>query len=594
MGFVDQLKSQLDIVDVVGHYVRLKRNGASPRHVGLCPFHTEKTPSFGVHSVHQFYKCFGCDAKGDLIKFVMEIEGTTFWESLKLLSDRYGIPMPPRQRPDDPEARSRDALFEMHEIAARTFEENLNGPAGADARRYLEKRGVSPGASREFRLGLADARGQQLVQRLQRFGPELMEESGLIAKRQESAGFYDRFRNRLIFPIHNESGKVIAFGGRALGQDDQPKYLNSPETKIYRKTFVLYNLHRAKAQARKLDRMILVEGYMDVIGIYQAGIQNVVASCGTSLTNEQVRSIKRQIAQTEANAGHVVVNFDPDAGGARGTERSINLLLAEGLRVNILTLPGDADPDEFIQQQGVDNYRRLADSAPTYFRWLADVARAKFDMQSAEGRVQAFHFLLPSLQRVHDKLERAALVNEVSSYLGIDPQLIREQFRRASPDEGAIRRVAAISSSVPPNERLLLSCILQSEDARSAVLHYLGQGGVPGNLQLKSIFETMLAMRSGGSAFTLATLIDRLHERDQKIVGELTFQDASIDSQSATAQAIHCLKALEIKSIDDQRSILRRRIRDVENEGRLEEALRLADELQKMENERRQKRNGPS
>jgi DNA primase len=593
MDFVDQLKSQLDIVDVVGHYVRLKRNGSSPRHVGLCPFHTEKTPSFGVHSVHQFYKCFGCDAKGDLIKFVMEIEGTTFWESLKLLADRYGIPMPQR-RPDDPEARSRDALFEMHEIAARTFEENLNGPGGAEARRYLEKRGVSPEASREFRLGLADARGQQLVQRLQRFGPDLMEESGLIAKRQEGAGFYDRFRNRLIFPIHNESGKVIAFGGRALGADDQPKYLNSPETKIYRKTFVLYNLHRAKAQARKLDRMILVEGYMDAIGIYQAGIQNVVASCGTSLTNEQVRSIKRQIAQTEANAGHAVVNFDPDAGGARGTERSINLLLAEGLRVNVLTLPGDADPDEFIQQHGVDAYRRLVDSAPTYFRWLADVARSKFDMQGAEGRVQAFQFIWPSLQRVHDKLERAALVNEMSSYLGIDPQLIREQFRRASPDESAIRRVAAISSSIPPNERLLLSCVLQSEDARSAVLHYLGTGGVPGNLQLKAIFETMLVMQNGGSPFTLTTLVDRLHERDQRIVGELTFQDASISAESATAQAIHCLKALETKSIDDQRSALRRRIREVENEGKLEEALRLADELQEMENRQRLRTNGSS
>ena len=594
MDFVDQLKSQLDIVDVVGHYVRLKRNGASPRHVGLCPFHTEKTPSFGVHSVHQFYKCFGCDAKGDLIKFVMEIEGVTFWESLKLLSDRYGIPMPQRQRSDDPEARSRDALFEMHEIAARTFEENLNGSAGADARRYFEKRGVSPESSREFRLGLADARGQELVQRLQRFGSELMEESGLVAKRQESSGFYDRFRNRLMFPIHNESGKVIAFGGRALGPDDQPKYLNSPETKIYRKTFVLYNLHRAKAQARKLDRMILVEGYMDVIGIYQAGIQNVVASCGTSLTNEQVRSIKRQIAQTEASGGHVIVNFDPDAGGARGTERSINLLLAEGLRINVLTLPADADPDEFIQQQGVEAYGRLADSAPTYFRWLADVARAKFDMQGAEGRVQAFQFLWPSLQRVHDKLERAALVNEISSYLGIDPQLIREQFRRAAPDEGAIRRAAAISSSVPPNERLLLSCILQSEDARSAVLHYLGQSGIPANLQLKNIFEAMLAMRNGGSPFTLTTLVDRLQDRDQKIVGELTFQDASIDPESATAQAIHCLKALEMKSVDDQRAALRRRIRDVEHEGKLEEALRLADELQKMENEQRPKRNGHS
>jgi DNA primase len=599
MDFVDQLKSQLDIVDVVGHYVRLKRNGASPRHVGLCPFHTEKTPSFGVHRVHQFYKCFGCDAKGDLIKFVMEIEGTTFWESLKLLSDRYGIPMPQRQRPDDPEARSRDALFEMHEIAARTFEENLNGPAGADARGYLERRGVSAEASREFRLGLADARGQQLVQRLQRFGPELMEDSGLIAKRQESSGFYDRFRNRLMFPIHNESGKVIAFGGRALGPDDQPKYLNSPETKIYRKTFVLYNLHRAKAQARKLDRMILVEGYMDVIGIYQAGIQNVVASCGTSLTNEQVRSIKRQIAQTEANAGHVIVNFDPDAGGARGTERSIDLLLAEGLRVKICSLPGDVDPDEYIQQYGLevpkrelDSYERKVNNAVPYHEWLTQVEKSRNDAKTPEGKMAILRSVLARLEHIHDPIEWRLTVNDVCARLDIDAKLVGEEFHKRLVPQKVIKRMESSSVLVPEFEKYILRGALEDLDARAAVMHFFSERGIPDWLLLRSIFEAMMTLSREVDLWDAALLSERLDPRAQILLSQVTFDDGSI-GLSAVEQALGSLATLEQKERFRTASDLRRRIRDVENEGKLEEALRLADELQKMENEQRPKRNGP-
>ena len=218
----------------------------------------------------------------------------------------------------------------MHELAAEVFQQNLRGPSGSEARSYLESRGVSRSAMDEFRLGLSDASGQQLVQRLQKFGPALLEESGLVIKRQDGSGIYDRFRGRLMFPIHSESGKVIAFGGRALRPNDDPKYLNSPETKIYKKSTVLYNLHRAKIDARKHDRMILVEGYMDVIGVYSAGIHEVVASSGTSLAVEQVRAIKRQVSHQQASTGQVILNFDADPAGMRSTEKYIGTLLAEG------------------------------------------------------------------------------------------------------------------------------------------------------------------------------------------------------------------------------------------------------------------------
>ncbi len=352
MTFAEQLKSQLNIIDVIGQVVRLKRQGAGPRYVGLCPFHSDKRPSFSVHGTLQIYKCFACDAGGDVFQFVMEKEGLTFPETLKTLAERYGIPMPERERIDDPEARQRSALLELHEIAATLFQDNLRGTGGGEARKYLESRGVSRDFVDEFRLGLSEGSGQQLTQRLQKFGPALLEESGLVIKRQEGGGFFDRFRARLMFPIHNESGKVVGFGGRALRSQDEPKYLNSPETKIYKKSTILYNLHRAKSDARKRDRMILVEGYMDVIGVYAAGIHEVVASSGTSLSLDQVRAIKRQISQPHGGAGQIILNFDPDAAGARSTEKYIGILLSEGLRVKVLEIPGGLDPDEYIQQNG--------------------------------------------------------------------------------------------------------------------------------------------------------------------------------------------------------------------------------------------------
>src|ERR1700736_483707 len=244
MEFVEQLKSSIDIVKGAGEYVRLKRVGAAGRYVGLCPFHQEKTPSFNVNQTRQFYKCFGCGVGGDAIKFVEEIEGLSFWETVKMLAERYGIPMPKRSDYSDADSKLRGALMEMHTVAARLFQENLRGPQGGDARTYLLKRGVSQDVIDTFEIGYAEPSGQSLMRRFAErpFSTEQLEASGLVRKRNEGSGYYDSFRGRLMFPIHNESGKVIAFGGRALKAGDEPKYLNSPETEIYKKTFVLYNL----------------------------------------------------------------------------------------------------------------------------------------------------------------------------------------------------------------------------------------------------------------------------------------------------------------------------------------------------------------
>lgn len=581
MNFAEHLKSQLNIVDVVGQYVRLKRQGAGPRYVGLCPFHSEKTPSFGVHSALGYYKCFGCDAAGDVLNFVQQIESLTFPETLKLLADRYGIPMPERERANDPEAQRRAVLHEMHEIAAETYQGYLRGANGAEARRYLESRGVSRAAMDEFRLGLSDASGQQLVGRLQRFGAAALEESGLVSKRQEG-GFYDRFRGRLMFPIHNESGKVIAFGGRALRQGDEPKYLNSPETKLYKKSTVLYNLHRAKSDARKNNQVILVEGYMDVIGVYSAGIQEVVASSGTSLAIEQVRTIKRQISLQQASSGQIFLNFDPDPAGARSTEKYISLLLAEGLRVRVLEVPGGLDPDEYIQQNGADAYRKLLAQASSYFHWLADRARSKFDTRTAEGRIDAFKFIAPIIGLVKDRMDRSAIASEMAEYLRVDRSVVADVFRKHS----AVARPPATSrdthAGIAPNEKLLLSCLLASPDARSVILHFLAGSQLLTILDLRSVFEAALAIGEEGTSFSLELLCQRVDPRLQRIVMELAFSDSPLKQEGAAEQAMSCLKALEAKAIQTQQEQLRGRIRELDREGNIAEALRLTNELDKL------------
>ena len=582
MSFAEQLKAQLNIVDVVGQYVRLKRQGAGPRHVGLCPFHTEKTPSFYVLSNLGVYKCFGCEASGDVFQFVMDRESLTFPETLKHLAERYGIPMPTRQRLDDPEAQVRSAVLEMHVIAADLFQQNLRSSNGSKAREYLSSRGVSAASAEEFRVGLSDPSGQQLVARLQKFGPALLEESGLVSKRQEGTGFYDRFRNRLMFPIHNESGAVIGFGARALREGDEPKYLNSPETKIYKKSKVLYNLHRAKIDARKQDRMVLVEGYMDVIGVYSAGVKEVVASSGTALGNEQVRSIKRQISQQQANGGHIILNLDPDSAGVRSTEKHIGALLSEGLRVKVLVIPGGLDPDEYINQHGPDAYGCLLDNAESYFHWLADRMRQRFDLRTAEGRADTLKALTPVLQLVTDHIERGAIVSELAEYLNMDRDLIRDSLGRPSSQTKQPPKPRDIGSAIPPNEKLLVTCLLLSEDAREAVKQYLRLADVAHLLDMKSFFDALLALDREEIPFSLTTISARLDTRVQKILEELSFADIGISEEDAPQQAIHCLRALEATSIDSARRRLRTQIRDMEGAGNFTEALRLTTELDKL------------
>src|SRR6202007_815695 len=349
-SFADRVKQQADIVRVVGEYVRLKKTGKD--FSGLCPFHQEKTPSFTVSPIKQIFYCFGCGKGGDVYNFVMDMEKCEFPDALKVVAEKCGIAVP-HEKERSPEVRKenqqRSVLVEMHREAQTFFVKQLEGTLeGKAARAYLEDRGLDKDTIARFGVGYAPSGGVLLLRHFRGKYPEkTLLESGLIS-RDQSGRHFDRFRRRITFPIANESAKIVAFGARALG-DEQPKYLNSPETPIYSKSNVLYHLDRAKDALRRSDFAILVEGYMDAIAVARAGISNVVASCGTALAESQIKLLGRFTKR-------VIVNFDPDTAGQAATERSISLLLEHDFEVRVLALPpvGDkkADADLYIREKG--------------------------------------------------------------------------------------------------------------------------------------------------------------------------------------------------------------------------------------------------
>jgi DNA primase len=574
MDFAEQVKSSVDIVSVIGEYVRLRKTGT--RYTGLCPFHNEKTPSFSVNPQHQFFKCFGCGEAGDVFAFVMKHDSLSFFEALKLLAERNGIPIPKRPGYADDDAKACAAIYKMHELAEAEFRRQLVSEAGAGAREYLRSRGVGAEAMERFGLGYAPRNGSMAgLLRKEGFSPAEVEESGLAGKREDGS-FYDRFRNRLMFPIHNEAGKPIAFGGRALSPEDKAKYVNSPETKIYRKSNVLYNIHRAKDGIRAAGRVVLVEGYMDAIGAFMAGVKEVIASCGTALTSQQVQALRRHSAD-------VVVNFDADAAGENAAERSIQMLLAEGLRVRILTLDGGLDPDEYCRKHGADAYLTQVAQASGYFHWLAARARARHDMHSAEGRYAAFQLLLPAIQTLTDKLERAAVVNDVAGYLGIDKGLVLESFRKMSAG-GAQAATRPEPEPMRHRDRILLSVLLSEAGHREEFFGYLKALPSLKTGPAGRIYEALIALYDTGEPLSFNALHGRLPEAEQELLAAALIRNETEGEAPSVDEGLACLEALVEEERGTEKNALKTRVREAERAGNLAEALRLSGELTKLQN----------
>ncbi len=457
--FAQTVKQQTDIVKVIEGYIRLRKAGAQ-NYSGLCPFHKEKSPSFSVHAVRQFYHCFGCGVSGDVFSFVGKIENVGFPEAVRIVAQKGGIPLPKREFSSPEEAagaRMRAKLLDLHETATAWFEEQLRGPEGTVAREYLAGRGLTPEGIKTFRIGYAPDGFHALEERLSGMADqEALRASGLFSAKEQGDGgqgpIYDRFRKRVMFPIANESGRVIAFTARTLETGDKAgaKYINSPETPLYSKGQVLFNLDKAKATIRQAEFALLVEGQMDCISVYLRGIQNVIATSGTAFTEQQVAILKR-------HTSNVVVNFDPDAAGANAAEKSIALLTEEGFNLKIVTLDGGLDPDRFIRERGVEAYTAAVRGARRQSDYLIERARQMFPGASAEQKVKAMNYLLPHIRRIPEKLVRDQFAGDAAQKLGIDSAVLREELRQA-----ALRRrdhVEARAAALTEVERVLLRAL---------------------------------------------------------------------------------------------------------------------------------------
>ena len=586
--FAQSVKQQVDIVKIIEGYIRLRKAGAQ-NYSGLCPFHKEKSPSFSVHAVRQFYHCFGCGVSGDVFSFVGKIESVSFPEAVRIVAQKAGIPLPKREfsSPEEAaEARLRGKLLDLQEAAASFFEEQLRGPEGALAREYLAGRGLTPDGIRTFRIGYAPDSFGSLRDRLSGMADEAtLRVSGLFGSKEQGDGshgrIYDLFRKRVTFPICNESGRVIAFTARALetGEKAGPKYFNSPETPLYRKGEVLFNLDKAKSAIRQAGYALLVEGQMDCISLFLRGIQHVIATSGTAFTEQQVNILKR-------HTQNVIVNFDPDSAGANAAEKSIALLTEEGFNLRLVTLDGGLDPDRFIRERGVEAYTRAVVGARQQSDYLIERARQMFPGATAEQKVKAMNYLLPHIRRIPQKLVRDQFAMDAAQKLGIDSAVLREELRQA-----ALRRrdhVEVRATALTEVERVLLRALAitdpQHEDARRTAADAVSRQ--PQWFEGLGVAGSLSALATRGSRDPM----DVVEDQTQKaLLAEALLAETEPPGEGTVISAI---VSLQQRRLEEELRNFRSQIGEAERRGDFAELALLTQRKLELDRALRQLRNG--
>ncbi len=448
----DRIRDATDIVDLVSEHVQLTRRGRN--FLGLCPFHEEKTPSFSVNPDRQFYHCFGCGVGGDIFKFIQEIDRVTFVEAVKFLAERTGIALPERSGPSHEEAEAADELYRANDLAQKYFRHLLlNDEVGASAREYLQTRRLTDETIERFGLGYAPPEWDALLKVAGRRGlsPQVLERAGLALPRSTGSGHYDRFRDRIAFPIANLSNRTIAFGARALQPDQEPKYLNSPETPIYHKGRVLYGLSITRDAIRRQDAVLVVEGYMDLISLAQAGIEHAAATSGTALTEDHCRTLARYARQ-------VVLLFDGDAAGSTAAMRALEVLLGTGLDARVVSLSSEHDPDTFVQAHGPDALLKRAQNAQSVLDFYLEQLAQQHDLSSVEGKARTVERLKPLLAKPRDAVRRDLLLREVAERLSVDEQSLRHDLqasmRRPQQPRKAVAEPSPMDVPDPPRHEL--------------------------------------------------------------------------------------------------------------------------------------------
>ena len=555
-GFIDDLKLQADIVQVIQDVVPLKQAGSTFK--GLCPFHQEKTPSFHVNREKGFFHCFGCSTGGDVLKFVELHEKLSFPEAVQSLAQRFGLTVPESDDPErDREAvAEREALLKVHELAAAYFRAQLQAATGTVARRYLEQRDIRPETVERLGLGYAPPRRDSLTLHLLETGQplELLLRSGLVVRRDDERP-YDRFRNRLVIPIARETGSVIAFGGRALAADQQPKYLNSPETPLYAKGRTLYGLHLTKQTVREVGYVVLVEGYFDFAQAVQAGVRPVAATCGTALTDRHARLLRRFCSRT-------LLSFDPDSAGEGAATRSGELLLAQGFQVNVVQLPSGDDPDGYIRRHGGDAYRERLRASRPYLDDVLDRAAAGRDF----SRVQESRALLDKMrsvvQAIRDPVARDRFIDRVEQLARVREGLFRtESLDQRKPQRAAVNAdIRAAQTALLPVEKGLIWSMMHSTAAAQSVLAGLEPADLE-DLQSARILHVARSLATVPAEGAPEALRERLDEEDVELV-------RTIEQETVPAADVEdCGIELRKRRYDREREALQQAIDSRQRDG---------------------------
>ncbi len=535
-SWVDQVYQRANIVDVVSNYVTLKQKGRN--HWGLCPFHNEKTPSFSVNPDNNVYHCFGCKAGGNVVQFVMEMEKLTYPEALRHLAKMYGLPPPPETRPDPEEQRlrsRREWLMEANREAAQYYFDQLWQPQGQEALQYLHQRGVDDGVIRRFGIGASGSTWQSLLDYMSEkgFSQDDLHDAGLVVVKENHQ--YDQFRNRVMFPIINLFGQTIGFGGRALG-DVQPKYLNTPDTLVFNKRSHVYGINLLKKQ-RGLERLVLVEGYMDVVALSQAGVQGVVATLGTALTAEQVRLMKRFSPE-------VHIAYDGDEPGQMAALRALDLMQQEGVRASVLMFPDGLDPDDLIRQRGLEAFKAIKPVPAMMFRLMR--LERQFDLGLEDSQREFAKQACAMLKILHDPVEVDYYLGKISVKTGIAKDVLADQARvknRAAARKPLARPAAASRPAKPA-----------ADTAEAALAALLAGGKLPEGLVhvsdfedelVKPLAEMLLAGRSP------AEVMGNLgNEEERSLASAIFSRMTDLDTEQAVRAADECLQTIRVSKLN--------------------------------------------
>ena len=554
-SFIDDLKHHADIVVVIQDYVSLKKAGANYK--GLCPFHGEKTPSFNVNRDKGFFYCYGCGVGGDVFKFLELHEKVGFQDAVKQLAQRFGMTVPEQEQNEEQKASAaeREALLKVHEVAAKWFRDQLLSPAGTRIRRQILERGITDATSEAMGLGFALPSRTSMKEALLRhgFSEGLLLRAGLLVQREEGPSV-DRFRNRLMIPIRRDTGSVIAFGGRAVDPDQQPKYLNSPETPIYSKGRTLYGLDLSKAAIRQKGFGILVEGYFDFGQVYQAGFP-VVASCGTALTTQQVQQLHRF-------ASKVVLSFDPDAAGQGATAKSCELFVADGFDVNVAQLPAGQDPDTFIRSHGNAGYgERLRQSTP-YLEYLLDRTAVGYNLNSDEGRVKFLAAMLPTAARIPDAAMRDRFADRLAFKANVTDEVVRAKIR-----EAAVQKQTTFAASTMPSfgqvtkaEKGLIWCLIHEPEAALTALAELEPSDFEG-MASRSVLDLALRLNDN-RGFSPSVLLERLNMVEAQLVTAI-----ASEPEPPALSLGSCVREVRRGRYERERAAVQRAIAQLQTKG---------------------------